>query len=221
MEHRSDPSLESRWLELLRGLGVLEDLAVGAFRELSEHYSSPGRYYHTLAHIKAMLDSLSGCGEQAAQDPSLLLAVWFHDAVYDSRATDNEERSAVLADSVLEVLGIAEWLWAEVRRLVLMTKSHQAEPSDLVGQLLLDTDLAILGADTARYDAYAQQIRWEYDWVPDPAYKAARCNVLEGFLQRPRLFGTSAYIPLEPAARANLLREIAALQGPCAGASGS
>src|SRR5947209_4025145 len=78
----------------------------------------------------------------------------------------------------------------EVARLVLLTKTHATGPDDRSGQALLDADLAVLGADPADYDRYAADIRREYAWVPEDAYRDGRRRVLEGFLRRPRLFQT-------------------------------
>jgi predicted metal-dependent HD superfamily phosphohydrolase len=63
------------------------------------------------------------------------------------------------------------------------------------------------------YDAYAEAIRREYDWVPEEAYRTGRAAVLERFLTRPRLYHTAAMTTHEPAARANLRREIERLRG--------
>jgi predicted metal-dependent HD superfamily phosphohydrolase len=211
MSPDTSKALEARWTDLICDLGVSQQDACRAFAILANQYNSSGRYYHTLAHIAAMLDSLARLADQGKPDPALLLAVWFHDAVYDSRAQNNEEQSAALAATMLGAMGLPESVITEVGRLILLTKSHQAEPADGKGQLLLDADLAVLGAEPAQYDAYAAAIRREYAWVPEADYRTGRCRVLEAFLQRPRIFATRAFAALEPAARANLRREIVAL----------
>jgi predicted metal-dependent HD superfamily phosphohydrolase len=202
--------LQAGWVQLLAQLGVSADDARRAFTELAARYSSPDRHYHTLDHIAALLEALAGAGEAAA-DPAVLLAVWLHDVVYDSRAADNEDQSAAFAQGLLAALGLPGGLREEVRRLILLTKTHQVQVGDAAGRLLVDADLAILGAEPAAYDRYAQAIRREYAWVDEDAYRTGRRKVLEGFLQRGRIFSTPTFARLEAAARANLARESAAL----------
>lgn len=131
-----------------------------AFSDLAARYSHPDRHYHTLEHIANMLDALEGICPAAGT--VLSLAAWFHDAVYDSRARDNEERSAELARSVLPGLGVSAAVVAEVVRLILLTKCHQVAATDGPGCALIDADLAILGATSDEYDRYAAAIRREY-----------------------------------------------------------
>lgn len=173
-----------------------------AFDELLARYGEPHRHYHTLTHV---LDVL-----RALERPSLALslAAWYHDAIYDSRASDNEERSAdLLVSAALVPTDVAR----EAARLILLTKTHQAD--DPEGWALLDADLAILGADPADYDRYAAAIRLEYDWVPEPDYREGRAKVLRRFLERDQIYRTERMKDREPLARANLNREFICLVG--------
>ena len=95
-----------------------------------------------------------------------------------------------------------------VAALILKTKTHEAG-SDADAQVLIDADLAILGADDPSYRAYAKQIRQEYDWVPEPEFRSGRRQVLERFLSRPRIF--HFLTNLETPARRNIAAEIARL----------
>jgi predicted metal-dependent HD superfamily phosphohydrolase len=192
-------ALLRRWLALLPS-------GDSAGRDLLRRWSEPQRHYHTLTHLRTLLDLLDG------ESPALLLAVWFHDAIYDPRAGDNEEASATLARASLPALGIDAATTAEVNRLVLLTKQHTTTPDDRAGQLLLDADLSILGSPEAEYDAYAAAIRREYAWVAESAYRTGRAAVLRTFLSRPHLYQTDRFRRShEEQARRNLTREIAAL----------
>ncbi len=123
--------------------------------------------------------------QHTAQDPQAIqFAVWFHDAIYDTQAKDNEEKSAAIAVVRLRSLNLPDCQIARISDLILCTKSHQAEPSDRDAQILLDADLAILNAEPNRYWDYARSIRREYAWVSDVAYRAGRQQVLEKFLDR-------------------------------------
>jgi predicted metal-dependent HD superfamily phosphohydrolase len=159
-----------------------------------------------------VLEQVDRLHDDARNPDAVRLAAWFHDVIYDSRAKDNEERSADYAVSALQQLGAAPGLIAEVSRLILLTKSHVADAGDADAVVLLDADLAILGAAEECYRRYAAAIRQEYAWVPAPDYRAGRCQVLERFLQRPQIFRTARlFAEREAQARRNLAWETACL----------
>jgi predicted metal-dependent HD superfamily phosphohydrolase len=198
--------LHKSWRTLMTPFEAPLDRCDQVFMELAGRYSSEARHYHTLNHIHAMLELLP----EAA--PALALAVWFHDVVYDTRAADNEERSAAPADKMLQMLSIPPTIRTETHRLILLTKRHEAAEDDRDGRQLLDADLAILGAAEEEYDRYAAAIRKEYEWVPVEDYRRGRKGVLENFLQRKWLYFTEAMREQrEVRARENLQREIEAL----------
>jgi predicted metal-dependent HD superfamily phosphohydrolase len=203
------------WQSLLVCFNVGPDMARQAFDQLADRYAEPWRHYHTLEHIASMIDELEKAASAVAipNMHPLLFAAYFHDIIYDPRAADNEERSADHADTALSLLGVPASTIAAVRAPILKTKRHVTEPDDVAGQLFLDADLAILGASASEYDRYAAQIRQEYAWVPEPAYRAGRRKVLEGFLARPQLFCTAPFRERESVARQNLACEIINLTG--------
>jgi len=206
--------LLTRWRQLQVQVLAPAEQVESLGSDLITAYSAPERHYHTLDHLEAMFDTLARVALPEASLSTVQLAVWFHDAVYDSRAGDNEERSAALAREALALLGWSPQVREETARLILLTTTHQTTPDDLAGQLLLDADLAILGADWQRYNDYANQIRQEYAWVAEDAYRAGRAAVLRRFLQRSRLFWTDTnYQQFEDLARSNLQRELDLLEG--------
>lgn len=205
--------LGTAWRSLLLPFAVTEGTAAATFSDLVNRYGEEGRHYHNLRHLAEVLAVVEGLADKTSDMTAVRLAAWFHDAVYDSRAKDNEEQSADLAETVLGRFGLSRPLIANVRRLVLLTKTHSADRGDRDGHVLLDADLAILGADQGRYDEYAGAIRREYSWVDEAAYREGRGRILEGFLTRPRLYFTDAlFASHEAAARRNLRREIATLR---------
>jgi predicted metal-dependent HD superfamily phosphohydrolase len=151
--------------------------------DLVARWSEPHRRYHTLDHLTFVLDVIDEHAALADDIEAVRLAAWFHDAVYDPRASDNEERSAVLARSMLDVACIDE-----VVRLIELTRDHQARTGDRNGGLLCDADLAILAAPPERYAEYAQAVREEYAFVPDELFRTGRTNVLQHLLDLPALF---------------------------------
>ena len=207
--------LEAAWHETAARAGLAGPNAEAAFVDLCRRYSEPGRAYHSLDHIAAMLSTISEFGGNLHGDGAVRLAVWFHDAVYDSRRGDNEAQSAAYVAEVLNHGGASSRLVPTVERLILATKTHQALPGDTDCQILLDADLAILGSSAAEYGRYAQANRAEYAWVPEQDYRVGRRRVLESFLGRARIYYTDALFERrEQAARANLLREIEWLTNP-------
>lgn len=163
-------------------------LAVG--EELLSRWSQGRRHYHTPVHLFECLTALDELaqhttGRSAARE--VVLAAWFHDAVYEGKAGEDEERSAELA---AEALGGE--LGQEVARLVLLTRDHTAAPGDQLGGLLIDADLSILAAPRSRYRRYVNQVREEYAHVPDNQWRVGRHAVLKAFSERARIYSTPA-----------------------------
>jgi predicted metal-dependent HD superfamily phosphohydrolase len=208
-------SMQKGWARALERYRVAPADTYPALDVLVAAYSAPERYYHNLEHLAEMfrvIDRLSGIVE----DPSALhLAVWFHDAVYDSRAKDNEHRSGELAVDLLGPLGVPASSIERIVQLIWAT-THTGDPPALRdAQVLLDADLAILGASEERYARYARDIRKEYAWVPEPDYRAGRAGVLRRFLAAPRIYHTQLMFEEgDERARTNLRAELASLQAP-------
>lgn len=178
------------------------------FEEACKHYAEPGRTYHTLDHIQTTLETVESIGSFARNLNSVKLATWLHDVIYDSKASDNEERSAAYAERLCKEFSIPDG--ELIASFIVKTKTHDAG-DDLDAQVLLDADLAILGASEPIYRAYAEKIRQEYAWVPEADYRKGRRTVLQKFLSREKIFH---FLPdLERPARRTIAAEIARLAG--------
>ncbi|WP_422934290.1 DUF4031 domain-containing protein [Sinomonas sp. P47F7] len=198
--------LAGRWERLLPGHAELR-------RELVERWSEPHRRYHTPAHLLAVLTALEKIADGGTAPRAVVLAAWFHDAVYAGAAGRDEEDSAQLAEARLEAAGLGWGEVAEVARLVRLTAGHSPAPDDGAGQLLCDADLAVLGRDPAGYRRYAAQVREEYAHVPDELFRAGRARVLEHLLALDPLFHTAPARGLWlERAHANLRAELAELR---------
>ncbi|MGW2224375.1 HD domain-containing protein [Streptomyces formicae] len=206
-----EKDLHARWAAtLLRttGDGGAPDPAPYAERLLAR-WAEPQRRYHTTDHLAAVLDHIDVL-EEHADDPELVrLAAWFHDAVYAPDRSENEERSARLAERALTEAGLSDRAVAEVARLVRLTVTHDPADDDRNGEALCDADLAILASPPDTYAAYAAAVREEYGFVPDEAFRSGRAEVLRQLLSLPRLFrtpyGTANW---ETPARENLTTEL-------------
>ena len=182
--------------------------ADGLRADLERAYADPARGYHDTLHLREVLerlDELDGTGT------AVLLAAWFHDAVYDGRPGD-EERSARWAERALPEAGVETPVVAEVARLVRLTERHRPAAGDDAGERLSDADLGILAAAGDRYAEYAATVRWEYAHVPDDQFAAGRAAILRDLLGKPTLFHTTyAREHWEGPARTNVARELAEL----------
>ena len=203
--------LGSRFTAVLRRLGATGDGTALAGALLTA-WSAPHRAYHDLRHLEDCLAQLDSAETDSRTRDLVEAALWFHDAVYDSRADDNEERSAAWAADALPTAGISSDVASEVARLVRLTRGHDRAP-DQAAQLMCDIDLSILGRPVELFDSYDRRVRTEYAWVPEPAYRAGRARVLEQFLRRDPLFQTPAFRRrFEAQARVNLRRALAGLE---------
>jgi predicted metal-dependent HD superfamily phosphohydrolase len=182
------------------------------FAEVMDRYAEPHRSYHTTRHLDECFARLDEARQQADRLYEIELALWFHDAVYDVRGSDNEERSASWAQAAVLAAGLDTTVGDRVRDLILATR-HDGSPPAGDAALLVDVDLAILGSPAERFDEYEQQVRQEYSWVPGFVFKRKRAEILEGFLRRPALYHTEHFRSrYEAAARANLTRSIHQLE---------
>ncbi|MEU2438968.1 hypothetical protein ABZ595_22730 [Streptomyces rubradiris] len=179
----------TRTLEAARAPGGGPDPAPYADNLLAR-WQEPQRHYHTVAHLTAVLDHVDTLERYAADPDVVRLAAWFHDAVYLPERSENEERSARLAERALPEAGLPDAKTAEVARLVRLTVGHDPAGDDPDGQVLCDADLAILAAPPSAYAGYTAAIREEYHFVPNDAFRTGRSEVLRQLLGLPRLFHT-------------------------------
>ncbi|MCX7503949.1 HD domain-containing protein [Delftia tsuruhatensis] len=209
MPSANDASLQTwqaSWQHAWSALGASAPQPVLA--ELLQSYSEPQRHYHTLQHLGEAMGLLQPALGLAAHPGEVALALWFHDAVYETQAKDNEARSADWAVAVVRGQGLPAEVAGRVHGLIMAT-CHTAQPSGIDAQLLVDADLGILAADPLRFAEYELQVRAEYEWVPLPLYRAKRREVLQGFMQREAIYCTDWFRQrLEARARCNLAQAL-------------
>jgi predicted metal-dependent HD superfamily phosphohydrolase len=184
-------------------------------------YAEPQRHYHTATHVMMVLRDIDqiclACGRPRSDE--LIAAALYHDAVYDPRADDNERQSAALASRHLSEAGWDEARCVEVETLIMATAhlggTRADHPSATDTAIMLDADLAILGAEPSHYLAYSNLVRAEYAFVADDQWRTGRSRVLQTFLDRDRLFHTDwMYQRCERRARANIEAELVTLRRP-------
>ncbi|MBL8302440.1 MAG: N-methyl-D-aspartate receptor NMDAR2C subunit [Ideonella sp.] len=209
-----DAALGATWATAWSCLG--RPAPTGLQAELLAAWSEPQRHYHDRRHLRECLALWQVWRDHCAHPGEVAVALWFHDAVYDPRASggSNELASAAWATRSLVRAGADSDTAQRVHDLV-MTTRHDA-PIDPVAspdaELLVDIDLAILGSPAERFERYDQDVRKEYAWVPPGRYQQGRAQVLQSFLDRPRLYRTEpAHVLLEARARTNLAAALSRL----------
>lgn len=196
-----------RFAALCKRLGLDLD-AEQTYRDIVKHYRTPPRAYHDLNHVAECLAELDSARHLATDPDAVEVAIWYHDVILDNRQGDNELESAELAQETLLAGGASVELAAEVFTLIMAT-CHDAAPETEDARLMVDCDLAILGKDARRFDAYDAAIREEYAWVIEAVYLEKRAQVLEGFLARARIYLTDHFhASYDQQARTNLRRTV-------------
>ncbi|OEJ29542.1 hypothetical protein BGM19_17665 [Streptomyces agglomeratus] len=207
--HPAHEDLVRRWLDTVPARSGLAADPRPYAENLLARWAEPQRRYHSTDHLVAVLGHLDTLAGHADDPAAVRLAAWFHDAVYRPDRSENEERSADLAERALAELGLDDARTAEVARLVRLTATHDPAPDDTNGEALCDADLAILAAPPAPYAAYAAAVREEYGFVPDAAFREGRAAVLRQLLELPTLFRTPyGQAEWEARARQNLTTEL-------------
>ena len=198
------------WRTMWRQLGA-SAVSDTLFHGLVENYSEPHRKYHTMQHLEECFEHLQRARSLAERPLEVEVALWYHDLLYDTRRKDNEERSATAAWECATASGLPEEQAKRIHQLVMATV-HDAVPVGRDASVLVDIDLAILGAEVERFDEYEIQVREEYSWVPEPLYRSGRRKILQQFADRESIYNTEYFrAELEARARSNIARSLARL----------
>ncbi len=199
--------MEAKFKDLWTRVNGKEDPTV-VFETLNSLYSQPHRFYHNLTHIDHCLRELSSVKSFAKDYDSLELAIWYHDAVYETRKDDNEEKSAELAKEICEKNNFTDDFTTRIYKLILSTK-HCGEPNDPDEKIMLDIDLAILGQEQDIFKEYEDNIRKEYIYVPKEIFNPKRSEILQSFLDRKSIYLTDYFKDkYEEIARDNIKKSI-------------
>ena len=204
-----DAALVQTWAD---GWAELASPAPLALRlELQAAWAEPHRCYHATEHLRECMALWKLWRNRCERPGEVALALWFHDAVHDPHESGNELKSASWAARAMVAESANEDAAQRVYELVMATR-HDQMPRGTDACFVVDIDLAILGSPPARFERYDQDIRKEYELVPRFRYRNQRAKVLQGFLDRPRLFQTEpAHEMLEAQARINLSAAISRL----------
>jgi len=195
-------SLENYSTDSIQNFTMLE--------RIEKEYTSSNRHYHTLNHLDNLLTELADNKEKFASWDVIVFAIAYHDVVYNTLKSNNEEKSAEFARKELTKISVPENLVIRCEQLILATKKHTY--ADFETNLFTDADLSILGATPEVYKLYSNQIRKEFSIYPDLVYNPGRRKVLKHFLDMEKIFKTNEFvIAYESKARINLQTELNSL----------
>lgn len=194
--------------EAMSGIHADATLVEKCAAEILDAYSTSARHYHNLAHLARLTSELEEVKPHIQRWPAILFAVLYHDIVYSALSSDNEEKSALLAQKRLTSLHVSPVTINSCIDHILATKNHE-QSKDADTSFFVDADLSILGANATVYELYAAQIRKEFSFYPNLIYNNGRKKVLQRFLQMPVIFKTQHFQDkYESQARANIAQEL-------------
>ena len=210
MNQPQHSGLKVSWAKLIGQFTNDEQLITNSWQQIEQHYTEKNRTYHNLTHINNMLEEAAKFDEKITDKPVLLLAIWFHDIIYNSMSKTNEKDSAELAKKILSQTNLSPKRIQKCYDLILLTIKHQPHAeAHLDDKLLVDFDLEILSRDWEAYKIYSEQVRKEYWMYPAPLFKNGRKKAMGKFLERPTIYQTPFYQETKEAkARANIKREM-------------
>ncbi|NIR32331.1 MAG: hypothetical protein GWN84_24125 [Gammaproteobacteria bacterium] len=181
-----------------------------AYDELRRLYAEPHRRYHTSGHLQHCLGQFELARDLVHQPDAVEMALWFHDAIYQPSASDNEQRSAQLflrwAQGCFEA-GFAR----KVCDLILITE-HETPPRTTDEKFIADIDLSSLGLDWEIFRRDSDAVREEFSHLSDAEYYPAHARFLRSLLERPRFYFTDFFSErYEDTARRNIERYLGEL----------
>ncbi len=199
--------LQTTFIQLLAGYTGNKSLVNELWAEIEKNYSGKKRYYHNLQHLEHLLAQLQPLQQTIENWDTVLFTLFYHDIIYLAHRSDNEAKSAALAQQRLQQAGVSESIINCCTAQILATKNH-LQATDPDTNYFTDADLSILGQSWEVYETYYKNVRKEYAIYPDFLYNPGRKKVLQHFLSIDRIFKTNHfYRLLETPARENLQRE--------------
>lgn len=203
------PVISEIWTRLNHPYTTDNTLVQDTFADIQTAYNTPERYYHNLQHITQLLTLQNAYADRLTAPDVVLYAIFFHDVVYNVQQRDNEQQSAVAAVEYLRQTTFPMEKTAAVEAFIIATQTHVNTGHHPDLDYFLDFDLQILGTSPDIYQAYAQQIRQEYNIYPDLIYNPGRKKVLQHFLEMPAIYRTRDFQQqYETQARQNIQAEL-------------
>ena len=195
------------WARNLPSESVVAETVYGRLLEL---YGEPHRHYHTLNHIHHCLREFDRAAALMDEPDEVEMALWFHDAIYQPGARDNERRSADLFQQW--AAGRTDPVFQQRVDDLIMATMHREPPDQNDAGFIVDIDLSSFGLPWAACERDGRLIRAEFARVADDQYYPAHLRFLRALQGRKTFFCTEFFQQrYEQVARENLARIIAGL----------
>ena len=203
--------LKETFIELLKNYTDDNRLINVLWTEIEKNHSSKKRHYHTLQHLENLLSQLTNVKKEIKNWETILFTLYYHDLIYNATKSDNEEKSAELAEKRMKEISVSSEIIEQCKKQILATKSHH-KSIDSDTNYFTDADLSILGSGWDTYQLYCKNVRKEYAIYPAFIYNPGRKKVLNHFLSMDRIFKTDFfYYKFETQAKQNLQQELDSL----------
>jgi len=200
--------LKETFLKILSKFTANETLSIALWNEIEQNYTGKKRHYHTLQHLENLWVQLNEVKDEIQHWDVMFFTLFYHDIIYNPIKSDNEARSAQLADKRMQQISVATELIMLCKSQILATQSH-IKSSNNDTNYFLDADLSVLGQEWESYTQYYENVRKEYAIFPDFVYKPGRKKVLLHFLAMERIFKTHyLFQKFEFLAKQNLQKEL-------------
>ena len=185
--------------------------ALAVYQELVQRYSEPHRHYHTPEHIGHCLRQLDLAAGLMDDADAVEMALWFHDAIYDPRASDNERKSAEFFTQVVDQ-DVTAAFRQSVYDLIMVT-THPEQPRSLDEQFMVDIDLSSFGLPWDTFQRHSDAVRQEYTHLSDQQFYPNQIAFLRSLLARPAFFFTDLFRErYEKTAKENIGRHLQELR---------
>jgi predicted metal-dependent HD superfamily phosphohydrolase len=200
--------LKEHFIFLINNYSNDTNLIAQLWNEIEKNYSNKNRHYHTLSHLENLLIQLSEVKKEIKNWDTILFSLFYHDAVYNVLKSNNEEKSAELAEKRMKQISVPLQLIEECKSQIIATKKHNFDSNNDTNYFT-DADLSVLGQSWEVYSEYFKNVRKEYRFYPNLIYNSGRKKVLNHFLNMDRIFKTEYfYYKFELQAKENLQREL-------------
>lgn len=205
--------LKETFIELLTNYTDNSSLINELWTEIEKNYLNKKRHYHNLQHLHHLWTQLIEVKHEMQNWETCLFTLYYHDIIYDSLKSDNEEKSAELAEKRMNQIYVAKDKIELCKKQILATKLH-VRSTENDTNYFVDADLSILGQPWEIYSQYCKNVRKEYSIYPNLIYNPGRKKVLNRFLSMDRIFKTDFfYNKFEAQAKQNLQKELELLNG--------
>ena len=200
--------LKEIFIELLTKYTDNERVKNELWTEIEKNYSRKKRHYHTLQHLDNLLSQLTEVKNEIQNWETTLFTLFYHDIIYNSIKSDNEEKSAELAEKRMKQISVSKDKIEICKKQILASKSH-IKSIDSDTNYFTDVDLSILGQNWETYLLYCKNVRKEYSVYPDLVYNIGRKKVLNQFLKMENIFKTDYFFKnYNKQAKKNVQKEI-------------